>query len=114
MLVSDEVIHQLGGFLTRELGTFRLAGKVKPVVVHELLGRGEESSEKMRASCVMFAEALSAFRRQSWDEAAEKFHQSLENLGEDGPSRFYLRLCETYKATPPEEPWDGLVRMDEK
>ena len=114
MLVSDEVIHQLGGFLTRELGTFRLAGKVKPVVVHELLGRGEESSEKMRASCVMFAEALSAFRRQSWDEAAEKFHQSLENLGEDGPSHFYLTLCETYKATPPAEPWDGVVRMGEK
>jgi adenylate cyclase len=114
MLVSDEVIHQLDGFLTRELGTFRLAGKVKPVVVHELLGRGEESGEDTKGACMVFAEALSAFRRQAWDEAAEKFRQCMKTLEEDGPSRFYLGLCEKYRAKPPAEPWDGLVRMDEK
>jgi adenylate cyclase len=114
MLVSDEVIHQLDGFLTRELGTFRLAGKVKPVVVHELLGHREESSDETRRACAIFTEALSTFRRQAWDEAAEKFHQCMKTLGEDGPSHFYLGLCEKYRAKPPAEPWDGLVRMDEK
>jgi adenylate cyclase len=31
VLASEEVIHQLDGFLTREVGTFLLAGKSKPL-----------------------------------------------------------------------------------
>jgi adenylate cyclase len=104
----------LNGFLTREVGKFRLAGKVKPVVIHELLGRKEEVEEKVKSGCMIFAEALGAFRRQSWDEAREKFSESLEKLGEDGPSCFYMKLCEEYEQNPPGESWDGLVRMDKK
>jgi adenylate cyclase len=114
LLLSEEMVTQLNGFLTREVGKFRLAGKVKPVVVHELLGQKEEVEEKVRSGCATFAEALSAFKRQSWDEAREKFSESLEKLGEDGPSRFYMKLCEDYKQNPPGEQWDGLVRMDKK
>jgi hypothetical protein len=59
---------------------------------------------------------MGAFRRQSWDEAMEKFHQCIENLGEDGPSLFYVALCAQYKdkEDPPEEPWDGVVRIEKK
>ena len=114
LLVSEEMVHQLNGLLTREVGKFRLAGKIKPVVVHELLGRKEEVEEKVKSACVIFAEALGAFKRQSWDEAREKFSESLEKLGEDGPSRFYMKLCEDYKQNPPGELWDGMVRMDKK
>ncbi|MEF9475974.1 MAG: adenylate/guanylate cyclase domain-containing protein, partial [Candidatus Mariimomonas ferrooxydans] len=89
VLVSEEVIHELNGFQTRELGKFRLKGKVKPIVVHELLSRIEETDEKQRSMCENFAEALDAFRKQSWDRAIEKFNQSIKALGEDGPSLFY-------------------------
>jgi adenylate cyclase len=88
VLVSEEVIHQLDGCLTREVGNFRLKGKVKPIVAHELVCRTEESDEKRRGACAIFAEAMGAFRRQSWDEAIGKFYQCIENLEEDGPSLF--------------------------
>jgi adenylate cyclase len=114
LLVSEEMVHQLNGLLTREVGKFRLAGKIKPVVVHELLGRKEEVEEKVKSACVIFAEALGAFKSKSWDEAREKFSESLEKLGEDGPSRFYIKLCEEYKQNPPGELWDGMVRMEKK
>jgi adenylate cyclase len=114
LLVSDEVIQQLDGFLTRDLGKFRVKGKVKPIGIHELLCRVEESDEKQRSACENFAEALGAFRNRSWDEAKEKFYQSIEMLGEDGPSLFYAGLCEDYKKNPPEEPWDGVVHMEKK
>ena len=114
LLVSDEMIHQLNGLLTRELGKFRLVGKIKPVGIHELLGRKEEVDENLKNACAIFAEALGAFRRQSWDEAREKFSRTIEKLGEDGPSRFYIKLCEDYKQNPPQEQWDGVVRMDKK
>jgi adenylate cyclase len=114
LLVSDEMIHQLNGLLTRELGKFRLVGKIKPVMIHELLGRKEEVDENLKNACAIFAEALGAFRRQSWDEAREKFSRTIERLGEDGPSRFYIKLCEDYKQNPPQEQWDGVVYMDKK
>ena len=40
LLVSAEVLHGLEGLMTRELGSFLLAGKSRPIVVHELLGQG--------------------------------------------------------------------------
>ena len=62
----------------------------------------------------MFAEALSAYRRQSWEEAIEIFYESLEVCKEDGPSIFYLKLCEKYRENPPGEVWDGLVCLNKK
>jgi len=114
LLVSEEMVQQLNGFLTRELGKFRLAGKIKPVAIHELLGFKKEADENLIKGCAIFAEALDAFKKQSWDEAKEKFSQSLEKLKEDGPSRFYMKLCEDYQQNPPGESWDEVVRMDKK
>jgi adenylate cyclase len=114
ILVSEEVVHQIDGFLRREIGKFKVAGKVKPIIVYELLGRLEECDDLKRQTCELFAEALDAFRRQSWDEAKEKFHRPIEISGEDGPSQFYRKLCENYKQNPPGESWDGMVRMDRK
>jgi adenylate cyclase len=114
ILVSEEVVHQLDGLLIREVGIFLLAGKSKPLVVYGLAGRPEESGDSQRKACSIFAEALTAFKKQSWDEAIEKFHQSHECFGEDGPSRFYLKLCDQYKRDPPGEGWNGIIRMDQK
>lgn len=114
LLVSSEVIDQLGGLLSRELGGFRLKGKKSAISVHELVCRLEEADAKQRAGCAKFAEALAAFRRRSWDEAAETFSGCVEIFGEDEPSRFYLKRCELYKADPRGETWDGVVDMDMK
>ena len=114
VLVSDEVIDRLGGLLSRELGGFRLKGKTVPIRVHELISRLEEADGKQKAGCAIFAEALAAFRKRSWDEAAEKFRGCMESLPGDEPSRFYMRLCEQYKNHPPVEPWEGVVNMDAK
>jgi adenylate cyclase len=113
ILVSEEVISQLGGLLTREIGTFLLAGKSKPVVVHELVCQKGDCSEQQRKICEIFAGALHAFRERSWDGAIEKFLACIKH-GDDGPSRFYLGLCEHYKNNPPGESWDGVIRMGKK
>jgi adenylate cyclase len=114
ILVSEEVISHLEGFLTRNLGKFLLVGKTKPIVVFELLCRTEELNEQKRKTCKVFSEALEAFRRQSWEEATGKFNECIKNRGEDGPSQFYIRLCEQYRIHPPGDSWDGAVSMDKK
>jgi adenylate cyclase len=83
-------------------------------VVHELLGSLKDVDDKRKKSCEIFADALGAFRRRSWDEAEEKFHRASDPSEADGPARFYLKLCEQYKTNPPEETWDGVITLDEK
>jgi adenylate cyclase len=114
ILVSADVLHQVDDFLTRELGEFLLSGKSKPVVLHELICREVESTEKQRNLCGLFAEALSAYRGQSWEKAIDKLEASLQISKQDGPSLFYLRLCEKYRENQPGERWDGLVRFRKK
>lgn len=114
LLVSDEVIGQLDGFVSRELGNFRLVGKVKPVTVHELVGTAPGSDDRLRMACETFALALDAYKRQSWDEATDKFAQYIDDFGDDGPSRFYLRQCAKCKENPSGEPWDAVVCVEEK
>ena len=113
-LVSDELVRQLDRFLSREIGRFKLAGKIKPVVVHELLGRLEECDASKTNLCTAFSEARGAFSKRSWDEAIEKFQQIITRFGEDGPSGFYVKLSEEYKKNPPGEPWEEVIRIEKE
>jgi adenylate cyclase len=114
ILASREVVYDLKEFLTRELGEFILSGKSKPVVIYELICRKEEAGLRERQICSLFPEGLSAYKRQSWKEGIEIFSELIKMNGTDGPSRFYLGLCEKYEKNPPGELWEGLVRMDDK
>ena len=114
ILVSDEVIRDVKGFLTREAGTFLFKGKSQRIRVHELLSRADEAAEMQRNACTIFAEGLSAFRCHSWPQAKEKFEQSADLLHGDRLSGFYLDLFERYQNHPPKEPWEGVVELEEK
>ncbi|MDZ4341498.1 MAG: adenylate/guanylate cyclase domain-containing protein [Candidatus Binatia bacterium] len=114
VLASDEIVQQLDGLLTREVGKFMLRGKAQPIVVHELLGRAEEADETRKKSLEIFTQGLAAFRRRSWDEAAEHFACAIENSPNDGPAQFYAKLCEEYRINPPGEAWDGVIALEEK
>lgn len=114
ILVSREVCSGVNGFLTRDLGAFLLVGKSKPVLVHELICRLEDSTPRQRDCCARFAQGIEAFQRQSWDDACSRFHETLKTHAGDGPSRFYLDLCARYSRNPPGDAWDGVVRMETK
>ncbi|MCL5023884.1 MAG: adenylate/guanylate cyclase domain-containing protein [Nitrospirae bacterium] len=114
ILVSGEVMRHAEGLLAREIGAFLPEGKTRPLVVHELICAIGEADAQRRECCRLFQEGLSLFRRQLWDEAGVKFGEAGDCMEEDGPSRFYLRLCEEFRNNPPGESWDGVVRMERK
>lgn len=113
--VSEEVIRGLDGVLTRELGAFRLKGKGKPLSLYELVGHAEPIDQTQREAYAIFSEGLAAFRSRSWEQAGATFKQCIDFTGKDGPSQFYLSLCEQYLKTPPaEDLWDAVVTLEKK
>lgn len=114
VLISEEVVRDLKGYFTREVGTFLMKGKSNPVVAHELIGRAAEEDQQQRDVCALFSEARQAFQKRVWDVAKTKFLEVCDRMPEDRVAQFYLKLCEQYRAAPPPEPWNGTIAMDEK
>jgi len=114
ILVSREVLSIADMFLARDLGWFLLAGKTRPVHLYELGGLLAEAGPRQKECCASFAEGMELFRRQAWERAAGKFHETLGIRDGDGPSLFFWRLCARYSQNPPGEAWDGVVHMEKK
>jgi adenylate cyclase len=114
ILVSGEVLDHLDGYYNRRLGKFIPAGKSKSVEVYELICKAEEVTEKQESLCRIFARGIDAYQRQAWGQAIDLFKGALKLDHSDGPSRFYLRLCEKYWTDPPVTGWDGTVYLDKK
>lgn len=112
ILISEDVLNQIDGFLTRKIGEFIFRGKTKKVVIFELLSHIEESSKQQKEICTFFTEGLNAYYSQSWDEAISAFQVALKTCDQDGPSKYYLAMCENYRVNPPGEIWNGVIHLD--
>lgn len=114
ILVSEDVISGIDGFLSRPLGKFILAGKVNAITVQELICERERAQDGLFLICEIFGRALEAYRKKLWSEAIGLFEEILEIKPEDGPSRFYLMRCRKYLVKPPPDGWDGSVLLSSK
>ena len=82
--------------------------------VYELICKAEEVIEEQKSLCRVFARGIDAYQRQSWGEAIDLFEGALKLDNTDGPSRFFLALCEKYRVDPPSAQWDGTVYLNKK
>lgn len=114
ILVSADTLADVAGFETRELGTFLLAGKTTPLVVHELLGVSGSVSEEQQRHHAAFGAALAVFRQGDWAGAAEYFRQLQAAQPEDQLLQFYLTLCARYLRDGADGFVDGAVRITGK
>ena len=114
LLATAEVVQDLEGIMTREVGQFRLKGKQNSITVYELMGLREHVTEAIVCMRGRFAQGLDRFRQGQWKEAAGIFRKLSSEFPTDGPSRYYLGLCEQYLDQPPSGPWDGIVVLTSK
>jgi adenylate cyclase len=113
VLASESVVEGLGDIRCRALGRFMLAGKTRPLTLYELIDAQDETAEAAHRDQTLFHGALQAFQAQQWREAAEGFEAFTERHPGDGPSRYYLDLCQRIDADPPQD-WDGVIRVASK
>src|SRR5262249_38940402 len=114
ILASDEVLAGLDAFLTRRLGTFVLAGKSKPLVIHELICRHHEATDRQRSLAARFAEGVAAYEVRSWVQAGKAFESYLGEVASDEAARFYVNACADARQRDRDETWEPVFRMTTK
>lgn len=113
LLLSETVVDGLDDFLVRPLGKILLAGKLTPIVLAELMASKKDANDAQLWLCEGFAKGLLAYELQEWSTACNHFSEILQVFPDDGPSHFFLNLCQNYKLTPPQS-WNGITRMPGK
>jgi adenylate cyclase len=98
ILTSEAVVGGIEGLLLRPLGTFRLVGKTKALPILEIVGQRDNADQAEKELCGRFAAAMKAYEAANWSEAVGMFEQILSDHPTDGPSRFFLRLCQKYSS----------------
>ena len=114
LLTTQDVVDGLDDVLVRRLGYFRVVGKAEPIAVVEILGARERADDAQRTLCERFGTALDLFQARDWQSAALAFKAITAEYPEDGPTFFYLDLCNRYTSDMalPDEP--EVIQMTHK
>lgn len=108
ILISSETYELTKDLLeTRKLDFIKVAGKLDPVHVYELLDRKGQISQLLIALRDSFETGLQAYMELQWDLAAAEFEKCLELNPEDGPSKVFLGRVRFFQSEPPTTNWDG-------
>jgi adenylate cyclase len=100
-------------YVFREIDRITVKGKDHPVTIYELLDRSRNEANHTEL-IVRFSEALTAYRRQQWEDAIDLFNKILGMFPEDGPSRTFIERSRQYLEHPPAPEWDGVYAMTTK
>ena len=100
-------------YVFREIDRIRVKGKTLPVTIYELLD-WPRNEELYTERIVRFSEALTAYRRQQWDEAIDLFSKIKAKFPDDGPAQTFIQRSHELMEAPPEPDWDGVYAMKSK
>lgn len=109
-ILASEATRTLAGDMLafREIDSLRVAGKLEPVRVYELLGMADELSDADRQRVQAYEAGLAHYRAQDWDAAEAAFNECLAIEPKDQPSQVMLARVEAFRLKPPGAGWDGV------
>ena len=114
VLVSENIVRAVEGFVYREVDKVRVKGKQEGVAIFEPIGAQGEVDGDTLAEIARFHQALAHFRAQQWDEA-EALLQALASIA---PAvklyRLYRERIADFRASPPGADWDGVFGFSTK
>jgi adenylate cyclase len=100
-------------FTTREVDRVRVKGKLKPVVIYELLCEGTPSAE-VSEQLKIYEQGMSAYQKKDFSQALIFFQELFAKTPEDSVAELYIERCTDYLDTPPPADWDGVYVMKTK
>jgi len=109
ILVNEDTQRLAGNELAfREIDSLRVAGKLEPVRVYELMGLKNNLSDAQQKLIDAYESGLAAYRKHDWDAAESAFREGLEAVANDPPSKVFLERIESFRKSPPTADWDGV------
>ena len=119
--VSETVYNATkNNYIYRHLGAIRVKGKSQPINVYELMCHKIFLDKSLTKLLTKFESGHEQYLDQNWDEAIKIFKEcsELEDMTaknrETNPSLTYIKICEEFKAQPPEKNWDGVYNFKSK
>lgn len=106
IICKDTYAAVRGKLVTRELDVIKVQGSDRTEPVYELVGSPDDTPSQLKMAMDLFERGLRAFRTRDWDRAEKRFSDVDKVIGDDGPSRLYLRRCALYRKHPPPPEWD--------
>jgi adenylate cyclase len=114
LIISEATYrHVASQFVCRELDKIRVKGKTQPVNIYELMDVAENRSTH-ESLLRQFDGAMTAYRAQNWNEAANLFAEILTTFPDDGPTQVFLERAVEFSENAPESEWDGVYVMKTK
>ena len=114
ILVSDNIVRKVQGFVYREVDKVRVKGKQEGIAIFEPIGEQGKVGADTLAEIARFHQALGHFREQSWDEA----EALLKELAAVAPAvklyRLYLERIAHFRTSRPGADWDGVFGFTSK
>jgi len=99
-------------FYIREIDRVRVKGKFKPVKIYE---PARKLTAVQKKAWTTYNQGVRLFLEKRWDESEKCFIRSLDELGgNDFLSTKYLEDIKIFRASPPDDDWDGTTTMTHK
>lgn len=111
--VSENIYQEAKDIFTfRYLDTIRVKWKNIWINIYELISYIWEAGPLKTQIIQDFELWIQLYQKKQFQSAKEIFKKCAELW--DTPARVYLKRCQLFIQTPPEENWDGIWTMDEK
>jgi adenylate cyclase len=115
LLLGDGVARLVGGhYLLRTIASVQPKGKTRPAEVFTIFGDGAAQAESMPGWLARYEEGLLLYRQREFVRATVAFQECLRQQPGDFLSDMYLKRCQTFSESPPDDSWNGADVMTEK
>ncbi len=114
ILVSENIVRAVQGFVYREVDKVRVRGKQEGVAIFEPIGAQGEVDGDTLAEIARFHQALAHFRAQRWDEAEALLQEYAAVAPAAKLYRLYRERIAAFRASPPGADWDGVFGFSTK
>lgn len=116
IMISESTYEKVkDGFITRELDTIRVKGKVAPTTVYELIGfKNENFAEQKLKDLENYFFGLKEYKNKNFEKAYGLFESAFKKNLEENASFVYMERCKYFIENPVEGEWDGVFVMKTK
>ncbi|MDP6708755.1 MAG: GAF domain-containing protein [Alphaproteobacteria bacterium] len=109
ILISENTLQKLRStYRTRPVDFVVVAGRSKPVAVHEVMDHHTgESFPNLVEVLNRFRDGLAYYREREWQKATSEFAEALSLNDTDKASEVFIERCAHFADNPPPDDWQG-------